>query len=293
MDWKNMQNPVFEREDWSVKDAAIVRSDGHDYIFASAFYRDRGRERSHVVSWKTLDWNSFSAPMLHTDGRDEGWIGLCSPDVSQGPDGQYFLTYNSWGDKDGQPNTLFYRSSSDLENWDEQKLLANNLTSGIRCIDAALAIESTGVLLVYKEVQTPRFAIADRVDSEEWKHLPASDIGWFENAQFIKIDDTWHVLLTGHPGHLPRLYQCDWEGRAEHGFLKLTKVPFGIPPVESFNTEHQANCGFLLDWRDTDGYFYLLYAGNTERETHAGRGDNKLGLARSHDLLNWQPAGHD
>ena len=58
-------------------------------------------------------------------------------------------------------------------------------------------------------------------------------------------------------------------------------------PQEGFNTYHRSNAAFLADWREYDGYFYLLYAGTTEGKTHAGRGNNKLGLARSQDLKTW------
>ena len=34
----------------------------------------------------------------------------------------------------------------------------------------------------------------------------------------------------------------------------------------------------------------MIYAGTTERKSFAGRGDNKLGLARSKDLEKWEAA---
>jgi hypothetical protein len=60
---------------------------------------------------------------------------------------------------------------------------------------------------------------------------------------------------------------------------------------EAFNTNHVDNAAYLTDQRATDGFFYLFYAGRTEGATHAGRGDNKLGVSRSTDLMLWKPAG--
>jgi hypothetical protein len=61
--------------------------------------------------------------------------------------------------------------------------------------------------------------------------------------------------------------------------------------VESFNTDNVANAAALYDWRANDGFFYLIYAGRTERATYLHRGWNRIGLARSKDLIHWQPAG--
>jgi hypothetical protein len=66
-------------------------------------------------------------------------------------------------------------------------------------------------------------------------------------------------------------------------------------PPKAFNTRSIGNAPFLADFRENDWYFSLFYAGSTEGQSHAGRGDNRLGLARSRDLHEWQvpPALHE
>ena len=127
IDWNNLENPVYQHEDWSTKDACMIYKDGMYYIFFSAFYHDRGRERSHVVGIKTSDFETFSEPLFIWDGQEDGWIGMASPNITK-IDNTYYLTYNSWGNKLFKPNQLFYATSTDLETWENNKPLATNLT---------------------------------------------------------------------------------------------------------------------------------------------------------------------
>jgi predicted GH43/DUF377 family glycosyl hydrolase len=98
IEWRNLKNPVYQHQDWSVKDASIIYKDQEFYLFFSAFFFDRSRERSHVVAVKTRGFKTFSEPLFIWDGRDDGWIGMCSPNITQVGD-MYYLTYNSPGDK--------------------------------------------------------------------------------------------------------------------------------------------------------------------------------------------------
>jgi len=69
--------------------------------------------------------------------------------------------------------------------------------------------------------------------------------------------------------------------------LAATTGPaFAIP----FLDHERANAAFLLDHRERDGYFYLLYAGSSDLTSFEGRGHAKLGLARSIDLQTWDVA---
>jgi hypothetical protein len=139
---------------------------------------------------------------------------------------------------------------------------------------------------VWKEDQTPQAAVAERVDAARWSRIGSPAGGWFENAEFLSIDNVWHLLATGE-GHRPVLARLSaMPKRPDHWLRWDTWADLDIPR-ESFNTHHLANAAFLADWRTLDGYFYLVYAGNTEGESHAGRGDNRLGLARSKDLEVW------
>jgi hypothetical protein len=114
--WKSLHNPVLSYPNWSIKDSAMAHRDGVFYVFFSAFYEDRGQVRSHVVEVSTRDFKTYSQPIFNFDGEEDGWLGMCSPDV-QHIGNQYVMTFNSWGDKPGKLNALFYKTSSDLTHW--------------------------------------------------------------------------------------------------------------------------------------------------------------------------------
>jgi hypothetical protein len=293
LDWKRLRNPVYQRDGWSVKDACMAWREGWFYLFHSAFYEDRGQVRSHVVGVRTRDFRTFSQPLFVWDGVDEGWIGLCSPDVFT--DGRlWYLTYNSWGDHPDRPNQLFYATSSDLERWTPHLPLARDVTQEdgrpVRAIDAAVAHAHGRYVLYWKERQTPQIAVANAMGERGWRRLGRPMDGWCENAQFLPIDGTWHAVIVCKPMDGCIVKATD-DGRRDEDWVRWGEPRRLEVPRESFNTDHRANCPVIVDWRSHDGFFYLLYAGNTQNVSHAGRGDNKLGLARSRDLVTWSAAG--
>ena len=297
--WSELKNPIYQHVNWSTKDACMTYNDSTFYVFFSAFFYDEGRERSHVSAVKTEDFKTFSDPLFIWDGKDDGWIGMCSPNITRIGD-TYYLTYNSWGDdhSNGMPNQLFLATSKDLENWEKHIPLARNITideegAPRRAIDAAITYANDKFYLVWKAKQTPQIAVSTNITGDSWRTLGRPTEEWFENAEFIDINGKWYLLVTARGpkperDHLPTLIpmlgdgveDSDWLGWGEFTFLNI--------PEESFNTDNRANASFLADWRHRDGYFYLLYAGRTENKSHAGRGDNKLGLARSMDLITWE-----
>ncbi|MFX0098645.1 MAG: hypothetical protein ACFFCS_03620 [Candidatus Hodarchaeota archaeon] len=294
IDWNNLKNPVYEHPGWSVKDACMIFHDGYFYIFFSAFYKDEGRERSHVCSVKTRDFKQFSEPLFDWRGKKEGWIGLCSPNISK-TGNLFYLTYNSWGDKRDKTNQLFCATSKNFEDW-EYFHIALELTLDIRAIDAAIAFDDGRFILSYKEKQRPKMGWTDDIREGPWHEigLVAGGLMWMENTELIKIDGKWHVVCTMKSPH-PMISQMD-EDEAKNDemekWLAFADFKEMVVPREKFNTHSHANAPFLADWRQHDGYFYLLYAGNTEGITHKRRGDNRLGLARSRDLETWEVPGH-
>jgi hypothetical protein len=298
--WQNMSNPVLSYPDWSIKDAAMANRGGTFYIFFSAFYAERGQVRSHVVEVSTRDFKHFSAPIFNFDGEEEGWIGMCSPDV-QRLGGKYVMTFNSWGDKPGKQNLLFYMTSDDLVHWSPRRTLALNLITGKRVIDAALAQADGGYYLIWKEgtqgQMKPRLAFAASLD-QPFKFVgdgfPAllmadgSDNGLtHENYEFVHTQGEWYLLTTDYNPEGPYLYKQD----PGSGWLKWTQGYRIETPKEKFNTDHRDNAAALYDWRQYDGFYYLIYGGRTEGKTFAGRGWNSLGLSRSKDLIHWSAAG--
>jgi hypothetical protein len=299
IDWNNLQNPVLSYPTWSIKDSAMAYRNGVFYVFFSAFYEDRSQVRSHVVEVSTRDFKTYSQPIFDFDGEEDGWLGMCSPDVQRVGD-QYVMTFNSWGDKPGKWNALFYKTSGDLIHWSKMAPLAAELTAGKRVIDAAIARTARGYYAAWKEGQhgmKPRMAFAKSLDGPfqfvnsglpELLMKDGKDDGLIhENYEFLEIDGRVHLLATDYNPPSPRLYTlenpADWL-RWDQGYeLKI--------PVESFNTDNVANAAALYDWRGHDGFFYLIYAGRTERASYLRRGWNRIGLARSKDLIHWQPAG--
>ncbi len=303
IDWAALRNPVLEYSDWSVKDYACGYHDGTFHLFFSAFYEDRGRVRSHVVEVTTSDFTHYSEPLLNIDGREDGWIGMCSPELATIGDTHY-LCFNSWGDKEGTPNQLFYMSSDDLVHWSRRRPLAANITKGVRAIDAAVAPWNGKIILFWKEVQTTRCAIGESMDGEfriigdgfPKAYLKGGrEVEWNENYQLLRVDGKWRLLAsTKLDGStmFTVLYTMEGDGSREEHWLKWVDGGKLQVAQEEFNTRDSANASALMrPGKQADGYWYLLYAGNTEGESFLKRGHNKLGLSRSRDLTSWSAAG--
>lgn len=306
-DWKRLANPVYQVPGWSVKDATTTFHDGLFYVFFSAFIPVGERVASHVVCVTTPDWVAYSDPLFVWSGAEHGWLGVCSPEIHRF-DGRFVLTYNRWGDKPGELNQLYYAESEDLKNWKKDLPLAHELTRDFRTIDAALARHNGRYYLFFKEskphgdkprVDLTRVASSDRLDGG-WGFVfggyPSFDLegGRFsplvhENYQPVLIDGVWHLLTTDYYPHEPWLYRIGGDPDDAGSWLVWQDGRrLEVPVEKGFNTAHRANAAHLVDLRARDGWFYLLYAGNTENKSFWTRGDNRLGLARSRDLVAWE-----
>ncbi len=304
MDWSKLHNPVLEYPNWSVKDYGVAYNNGACYIFYSAFYEEEGRVRSHVAAVKTSDFKTYSEPLFNLWGKEDGWTGMCSPNVSK-IGGKWVMTFNSWGDihPNGQTNQLFYRESADLETWGPIKPIAANLTTGKRAIDIAIEQANGKIYLIFKEKQTPKIAVGDSLDGDfkfigdglvKFKMTDGNTANAHENYQFLKIDGKWHLLVTNMKGaHGPHLYTMAGDGATDEDWLQWVDGYKCMVADEPFNTGSHDNSSVLLDQSAVDGYYYLLYAGSMAetKEQYAGRSHNKLGLSRSTDLKTWLPAG--
>lgn len=299
IDWKSLHNPILSYPNWSIKDVAMAYQGGVFYVFFSAFYEDGGQIRSHVVEVSTRDFKAYSDPIFNFDGQEDGWIGMCSPDV-QRVGKEYVLTFNSWGDKPGKFDALFYMKSADLVHWSKRFPLAADFTAGRRVIDAALAEADGGYYLIFKEGlkgMKPRMGFGKSLDgpfkfagSGQPSLLMADgkENGLIhENYEFLRIDGKWHLLTTDYTPPHAYLYTLEDNSR----WLNWTQGYQLNIPQEHFNTDNLDNAGALYDWRAHDGYFYFIYAGREERATYLKRGWNRLALARSKDLVHWMVAG--
>lgn len=301
IDWSALHNPILAYPQWSIKDAAIAYRQGEFYVFFSAFYQDHGRVRSHVVEVETRDFKNYSKPILDFDGEEDGWTGMCSPDV-QNAGSVYELSFNSWGDQPGKPDQLFYMTSPDLIHWSARHPLAPNLTAGERVIDAAIADTGSGFYLIWKQNTAnhpiPRVAFSKSLEGP-WSFAQSGfarltmpdgkeDGLIHENFTFMRAGGKWRLLSSDYPhGHHQILYTqlhsknwLDWgNGLAIH-----------VAP-QAFNTLVHADAAAIYNWQKYDGYYYLIYAGRNEAQTYLHRGWNRLALSRSKDLIHWVPAG--
>lgn len=328
--WSTLSNPVFQRPDWSVKDATMGYDPGSNrFLLAfSAFYNDTAPGSStlttisHVVGFLTTNFSSLSGPTFVISGHDAGWIGMCSPNLTplpQSANHSFVLTFNSWGDEAGKPNQLFFMTSTDLAHWQALPAdarpaeppyhpLAPTLTSGSRSIDAAVTFweEQQVWVLAYKNAQgTLAVATSEALDGE---FQPVSGVSMqpnvlaeHENFEFVVgpdgnmrlVSSDYGVGITG-PRNTWIYTQADASSFAQwtHGYATNISAQW-------FNTNDLANAGYVADFRAVPadlgdptgpafGAYVLLYAGNQNDQGWAGRGHNRLGMARSVDLVSWQ-----
>ena len=319
IDWANLSNPIMIREDCMLKDQSVVYHNGWFYIFTShRFEADYTGDRSTYI-YKTEDFKEYEyIPLVYGD----------SPDISKIGDTYYMVfQVDDPNSKNERHKRLHYMSSVDAENWTDHGEIYPGLSRG-RNIDGALAKEGDYYYLGYKKNQ--KFYITrstnNKLDGSWLKPIQARPGerqslldyiplyytfigGWAENYQFIKIDGRWHLVATGYvgtplekikhfifgytSGHETFIYDME-EGKGGDNFedwkLWLNKTPVVVPD-EGWNSVMRSNSGYLCDWREHDGYFYLFYAGAADSKSFTGRGHGKIGIIRSKDLRNWELPG--
>jgi hypothetical protein len=293
--WGELHNPVFAQPD-AVKDAFAIYANnvwhlGYSELVETPF-------RFHLGLSRTTDWRHF-ATLPSLDDASLG--GLASPDVVRAPDGRWVMTYNSHDHDLGTATSkLYYRTSTDLDGWSEGTRLH---IDGIdapeeRLIDGALAFADAGAFLFFKRDQVAYVAYSPSGAID----VPFTPIGalatpQLENLQALRLDGVWHLLGTSIPFiHRPVLLRLDGDEHDPTAWARFTQVRELEVPAQSWNDDptgvmsERANAGYLVDHRGVDGYYYLLYAGSAEIERFSGRGYSRLGLARSRDLVAWEPA---
>ena len=302
--WQGLANPIYAHDAWSVKDVAVYFAPtGIIHFYFSAFFADEGMERCHVAETTTPDMRTFAPAVVVFDGKADGWIGMCSPDV-QKIGAEYVMTFNAWGDASPKPKQLFYSTSSDLSTWGPAQPLAATLTAGHSYIDAALGNPGDGRLfLFYKDDASnkTRLGAAPGLDGP-WHVvgtgfpallMPSGNENGLihENYELLQIDGRWRVLTSDYSPRGEYLYTMRGTGQAETDWLTWEAGVRQSVQRETFNTNEVDNADYLVDRRPVDGFFYLFYAGRTEAMTHLGRGNNKIAVSRSTDMKVWSVAG--
>jgi hypothetical protein len=290
--WDAIRNPFLGFDDAAIKDAFCMRRGdtwnlGYSRITETPF-------RFRLGFSRTNDFRTFEHGAT-IDQDDVG--GLASPDVVTWTDGSYVMTYNSHTHDVGtDANKLYRRSSTDLLTWSEPHRIHVEGADAPedRLIDAALAYTDSAAFLFFKREQIANVAVSStRSLDGPWKLLGPIEPSNVENMQIVRIDGTWHLLATSLLPHRPILHRLDGDPAAPESFRHWTVVRELEVPEQSWNTGksifyERANAGYLVDDREREGFFLLVYAGTNELSSFEGRGHVQLGLARSRDLVTWE-----
>ena len=284
--------------------------DGQWHLFFSAF----DQERSTIAAVHGPDFANLGEIDILFDGRENDLIGMCSPDIFKGPNG-WVMMFNSWGQKVGSPNALYYATSQNLTTWSTAKRLAPNLAQEDRVIDGAIAWVDNRWVMACKWWKQLRFAEAPELDGpwqwikEEKAALLDQETGvdngfLHENFQILYFNNSWHLLSTDYLSkklhHHPWLYELSGDPSDPLSWMTWENGRrLNIEP-QDWNHLDPDNAAGLWDNRPQDGYFYLIYGGKNEdrldefcgtaaaTERPWPRGWNKLGISRSRDLTHWE-----
>ena len=313
LDWGAVRNPILGFEDRRLKDQAVGYADGWFHIFTSTGFADDDpeaatKERSFYRSRDLLTFEPFRDDDLNPPGA-----GIGSPDLIE-IDGVWHMVFQL-PDPDLPDNRrLFLTTSTDLRQWSSPIELAPDVLPDQSIIDGALIRRDGAFFLGFKWRQPQLFYVTRSTTAaldQSW--LPAEHAlapvdhffyGFAENFQFVDIDGRLRMIATARDPEgvrCPNLYTCSHEpfiyevasgdgSTLDDWRLWTHKTQLAIP-YESWNAIMHANTGFLSDWRVHDGFFYLTYSGALDSESFQTRGHDKIGIARSRDLVHWRVAG--
>ena len=317
LDWGALRNPVLALPDRSLKDQAIVYRDGAFTFFASTRFEgdeaagagDAARTGREPLFYRTRDFVTFE-PLREPDGTGAG-----SPDLIES-DGVWTMTFQRRSAHEGGATGLYFSTSRDLVSWSPARELGPEIVDpALRNLDAALARHGGHFILGWKRVQSfvVTRSLGPELDGRWLEPLPVTaplkfgpnslSHDWAENFQFLEIDGRWHMVATAKaPGipfsrhiytgsHESYLYTMDGSGDALEDWTHWRCKRLLEVPQEDWNQAMHANAGYLADWREHDGHFYLFYAGANDHESFERRGHGKIGVVRSRDLVHWKLPG--
>jgi len=309
IDWYNLSNPILSFQNRSLKDMTVMYYQDYFYVFASVRV-EAGEPVFNGTIFRTKDFKSYEEFHSENTGGSNTIIKIQDT---------FYMVFQiakpSWYPK---MHRLHYSTSTDLINWTEPREMMPDIQPYMRHIDGALAYEDGYIYLGYKGWQ--KFYVTRSKNKEidgEWlrpvRAWPGGLLEWAENCQFIKIDGIWHMIATGRPpydtlferltgfirqilhpyvgSHAPYIYTMDGSGACfGHWTRWINKTHLDVPG-EDWNQLMIANSGYLCDWREYDGFFYLFYAGGNDWWQYEERGHLKIGVVRSTDLKNWYLPG--
>ena len=309
VDWPALANPILAEDDRMLKDPCVVLKDGVFYLFASVRFESDDPERYLKTPWfyKSIDlmtWEPFFDEDLRTGDYEYG----DSPDVVESG-GIYYMVFQREDPDRRNSQRLYYTTSLDLEDWTPPLALAPETNPGKRQGDGALGVFAESFFLGFKQGET--FLVTRSTVGSvtgDWlaplRASPGEPLGWAENYQFLRVDDRWRMVATARApdsplildnpytdSHEPYIYTMAGDGYlVEDWVLWIDKRQLNVP-TEDWNQVMHANSGYLADWREYDGHYYLFYAGSNDGESFDRRGHGKIGVVRSTGLRDWLVAG--
>lgn len=341
IDWHRLRNPVLSVPDWSLKDACMVQAGGRYHIFTSAFDQDRSTVVHYITTdWRSFAPGPLRliGPELGAVGIcspnlwwHAGRWYLQVNTWGQPPPVQnqlYYLVSDdlaTWSaPRPLAPALTRGARCIDLALAQVGPFWVAGWKDGNHP-RFAVAEDLDGE---WRAVDGGRGRLRRRADQPSG----GPDLV-HENFQIFRLDHGWHLLSTDYEPHEPWLYTLAGDPARPASWAEWED---GVPlvlPAEDFNSfpadripvlraagftrpihpcpgapgrvaivDGFANAPYLADWRDHDGFLYLLYAGKNEidcdryRGRLAGgirregwpRGWNRLALARSRDGRRWQ-----
>ncbi len=313
IDWAALRNPILGFDDRRLKDQAVAYQDGRFYLFSSTGFADDDPDATTKEQsfFRTNDFLAFEP--FRDDGLNPPGSGIGSPDLTE-IDGVWRMVFQLPDPELPDNRRLFLTASTDLTDWSAPVELVPDVLPDQSIIDGALIKRGDFFFLGFKWRQPQLFYVTrSETPALDQRWLPAERalapiddffFGFAENFQFVEIDGRLRMIATARDPEgvrCPNLFTCSHEpfiydvasgdGSAVGDWrLWDHKTQLRIP-YESWNPVMHANTGFLNDWREHDGFFYLSYSGSLDSESFEGRGHDKIGLARSRDLVHWRVAG--
>ncbi|MFZ0664434.1 MAG: hypothetical protein WAM97_01675 [Acidimicrobiales bacterium] len=310
IDWSDLQNPILSTPDAGEKDQVMVWFGNRWHMIFSYVRNDPSVPGG--VYW---DIATSSSPDMVTWTQPDPWpaqsgaLGVAGPQLVQNPQGDFVVTYQSDpGQRNGDQDRLYYRTTDDFVKWSAPHPLAQSLATapGDRMIDGSLAWTANGLILGYKaglEGSQQAFEIAWSPNGSlegPWQYIGKPDIvvngDTVERYEFLNIEGAWHLMATSNLLDQPWLFKLSGNPDKASGWLKWTGgYELAVPKAGwdsgagiSSVTYEWANASFLCNASTTDGYYYLLYAGSDELSQFGGWGHAEIGIARSRNLVDWQ-----
>jgi hypothetical protein len=307
LDWGALRNPIQVDEvvqstnlpNLLLDNPGLYYENGWYYIYYDHDRLGEGERKDETTiaaahkMYKTKDFLTFIPVFVwHTGAPALPEVDMLGSADLVKHNGVYYQTYQRWRP---DPKNLIYAHSTSIDSWSTTNahlLFAQSVAANMRSIDPAMAFHGSKVYLVWKSDKYwdgPVFAVNRSGDptKDEWHLLGAPDWGKSENYQLTKIDGKWRSVSAGlNKGDAPYPFffsTMKGSGDKEDDWLHWDRISIQLPNESNRSTNYFRSI-YLADWRELDGFFYVIWA-TVYPNTKGFKG--LLHMARSKDLKNW------